>query len=117
MVGYNAQAAVDHKNKLIVAEDVTNEETDLRQLSGMAKQAKANLGVGKLEVVADTGYCTTAEVAQCEEHGHHGLRAQSRYQREHGAGIIWQKPFHLRPPKGCVCVSGGGGTDVPVQHL
>ena len=69
VVGYNAQAAVDHQNKLIVAEDVTNEETDLRQLSGMAKEAKANLGVGKLEVVADTGYCTTAQVAVCEQHG------------------------------------------------
>ncbi len=69
VVGYNAQAAVDHQNKLIVAEDVTNEETDLRQLSGMAKEAKANLGVGKLEVVADTGYCTTAEVVQCQEQG------------------------------------------------
>src|SRR5208282_4449210 len=45
VVGYNAQAAVDHQNKLIVAEDVTNEETDLRQLSGMAREAKANLGV------------------------------------------------------------------------
>ncbi len=45
VVGYNAQAVVDDKNKLIVAQDVTNEETDLRQLSGMAQEAKANLGV------------------------------------------------------------------------
>jgi len=69
VVGYNAQAVVDHQHKLIVAEDVTNEETDLRQLSGMAKQAKANLGVDQLEVVADTGYCTTAEVVQCQADG------------------------------------------------
>ena len=69
VVGYNAQAAVDHQNKLIVAEDVTQDETDLRQLSGMAKEAKANLAVGQLDVVADTGYCTTAEVAECQAHG------------------------------------------------
>ncbi len=69
VVGYNAQAVVDDKNKLIVAQDVTNEETDLRQLSGMAQDAKANLGVERLEGVADTGYCTTAEVAQCQEQG------------------------------------------------
>lgn len=68
VVGYNAQAVVDHKNKLIVADDVTNQETDLQQLSGMAKDAKANLNAGQLEVVADTGYCTTAQVAQCQEH-------------------------------------------------
>jgi transposase len=69
VVGYNAQAAVDHQHKLIVAEDVTNEETDLRQLSGMAREAKANLGVERLDVVADTGYCATAEVATCQQHG------------------------------------------------
>jgi transposase len=69
VVGYNTQAVVDHKNKLIVAQDVTNDETDLGQLSSMAQQAKANLGVEKLEVVADTGYCTTAEVATCQQYG------------------------------------------------
>jgi transposase len=69
VVGYNAQAAVDQKNKLIAAADVTNEETDLRQLGTMARQAQENLGVEKLEVVADTGYSTTAEVVKCEQHG------------------------------------------------
>jgi transposase len=69
VVGYNAQAVVDQKHKLIVAEDVTRDETDLGQLAGMAKAAKANLAVAQLEVVADTGYCTTAEVAECEAHG------------------------------------------------
>ena len=69
VVGYNVQTAVDEKNKLIAAADVTNEETDLRQLSGMAREAKANLQIDKLEVVADTGYSTTAEVVQCAEQG------------------------------------------------
>jgi hypothetical protein len=69
VVGYNAQAAVDHQNKLMVAQDVTNEETDLGQLSRMAQEAKANLGVEKLAVVADTGYCTSAEVVRSEEQG------------------------------------------------
>jgi transposase len=69
VVGYNVQAAVDDKNKLIAAADVSTEETDLRQLSGMARQAKENLGVDQLEVVADAGYSTTLEVAVCEQHG------------------------------------------------
>jgi transposase len=69
VVGYNVQTAVDEKNKLIAAADVTNEETDLRQLSGMAREAKEQLGVDRLEVVADAGYSTTAEVAVCEQHG------------------------------------------------
>ena len=69
VVGYNAQAAVDAQHKLIVAADVTNEETDLRQLSGMARQTKEALGVEQLEVVADTGYCSTSEVVTCQAHG------------------------------------------------
>jgi len=69
VVGYNAQAAVDAQHKLIVAADVTNEETDLRQLSGLARQTKETLGVEKLDVVADTGYCSTSEVVTCQAHG------------------------------------------------
>lgn len=69
IVGYNVQLAVDDKHKLLAAADVTNEENDLRQLSTLAVQAKENLGVEKLEVVADTGYCTTAQVVHCQEQG------------------------------------------------
>jgi transposase len=69
VVGYNVQAAVDQKNKLIVAANVTNEETDVRQLSGMAQQARENLAVEQLEVVADAGYSTTAEVVDCQQQG------------------------------------------------
>lgn len=69
VVGYNAQAAVDEKHKLIAAADVTNEETDVRQLSRIAIEAKANLGVEKLEVVADKGYANTSEVVRCQQAG------------------------------------------------
>jgi transposase len=69
VVGYNAQAVVDDKHKLIAAVDVTNDETDLGQLSSMALEAKANLGAEKLDVVADTGYRNTSEVVRCQDHG------------------------------------------------
>jgi transposase len=68
VVGYNAQAAVDAQHKLIAAADVTNDETDLQQLSEVARQAKENLGVEKLDVVADQGYCNNAQVSLCEQH-------------------------------------------------
>ncbi len=107
VVGYNAQAAVDHKNKLIVAEDVTNEETDLRQRSGMAKQAKANLGVGKLEVVADTGYCTTAEVAQCEEQGITAYVPKADTSANPAQGLYGKSRFTYDPQKDVyVCPAG-----------
>jgi transposase len=67
VVGFNAQAAVDAKHKLIAAADVTNEETDLQQLANVARQAKENLGSAKLEVVADRGYYNNSEVSACLE--------------------------------------------------
>jgi len=51
MVGYNAQMAVDARHKLIAADDVTNEVTDLHQLANVALEAKANLELKGAEVV------------------------------------------------------------------
>jgi transposase len=69
VVGYNAQVAVDAKHKLIAADDVTNEVTDLHQLADVALEAKANLELTRTEVVADTGYYNAAEVSRCLEGG------------------------------------------------
>jgi len=69
MVGYNVQAAVDTKHHLIVAHEVTNVGTDRSQLSTMAKRAKAALEADTLEVVADRGYFSSAEILACEEAG------------------------------------------------
>ena len=55
LVGYNAQVAVDAKNKLIVEHELTNAVTDQHQLSALALRTKQTLGVQALEVVADTG--------------------------------------------------------------
>jgi len=67
VIGYNAQSAVDDQHKLIVAEDVTNDGTDVQQLSHLALDAKETLGVEQLEVVADPGYYNNAEVSRCVE--------------------------------------------------
>ena len=69
VVGYNAQVAVDSKHKLIAAQDVTNEVTDLKQLANVALAAKENLEVKTAEVVADAGYYNAAEVDRCVEQG------------------------------------------------
>ena len=68
-VCYNAQIAVDPKHHLIVAQEVTNEVTDIEQLGPMALAAKAALGVETLEVAADAGYHNPAQVAICEANG------------------------------------------------
>jgi transposase len=69
IVGYNVQTAVDTKNHIIVAHEVTNVGTDRRQLSNMAEQARTEMGVETLDAVADRGYYTGEEILACEESG------------------------------------------------
>src|SRR6202007_2325632 len=69
IVGYNVQAAVDTRNHLIVADEVTNVGTDRHQLSNMAEQARTEMGVETLDAVADRGYYAGEEIRACEEAG------------------------------------------------
>lgn len=69
VAGYNVQIAVDEKHKLLIACEVTDEGNDLRQLEPMAKQAKQELGVETLNVVADTGYFNGQHIKACIEAG------------------------------------------------
>jgi hypothetical protein len=55
-VSYNMQTAVEAKNHLIVAADITNSPADQGQLYEMASQAKQQLGVDDITVLADKGY-------------------------------------------------------------
>jgi transposase len=67
VVGYNVQVAVDTEHHLIIAHEVTNSGSDRAQLANMATQAKAVLGVDKLEAVADRGYYSGEEIKACED--------------------------------------------------
>jgi transposase len=69
VVGYNAQLAVDAKHKLIAANEVTNDVTDYRQLANVALEAKANLELKQVQVVADRGYYNASEISRCTEQG------------------------------------------------
>ncbi len=69
IVGYNVQAAVDTEHHLIVAHDVTNVGSDRRQLANISSEAKTELAVEKLDVVADRGYFNSEEILACERAG------------------------------------------------
>jgi transposase len=69
MVGYNVQAAVDARHHLIVAHEVTNVGHDRGQLANMGAQAKAEMGVESLDVLADRGYFSGEEVLACDTLG------------------------------------------------
>ena len=68
-VCYNVQAAVDEKNKLILAYDVTNEVSDLRQLGNMAAKAQEALEKENIDMLADTGYYSAKEIKKCIDLG------------------------------------------------
>lgn len=107
VVGFNAQAAVDAQHKLIAAADVTNEVNDLQQLANMAKTTQENLGVAQLEVVADTGYCSTSEVVECERAGITPYVPQTDTSANTKAGLYGKSQFCYDAAKdGYVCPAG-----------
>lgn len=71
ITGYNCQSAVDEKNKLIVATDVTNENNDLHQINNMLEKVieeKNKLEIdNKMLVVADAGYYGEAEILAADK--------------------------------------------------
>lgn len=64
-VGYNVQASVDSKNKLLV-EYETGRVNDTHALAQMSIASKELLGVETMDVLADKGYHTGEELLQCE---------------------------------------------------
>jgi len=63
------QAAVDSKNHLIVNYLVTNEASDLNQLSGVAINAKETLGVEQIDCISDKGYYDFMQIKECVDNG------------------------------------------------
>jgi len=66
-VSYNVQIAVDDKHKLVADFAVTNEENDVNCLARLAQGAKQELAVERLQVCADRGYYSTAQIKECED--------------------------------------------------
>ncbi len=69
VAGYNVQAVVDDKHKLIVASEVVNDSSDVGQLHAMAKAAKDAIEAEALQVLADEGYYSSTELKACEDDG------------------------------------------------
>ena len=67
--GYNCQIAVDDKHKLIVAEDVVQDGNDTGQLEPMMTKASEAMDSEGLTGLADMGYCSGAQLQDCEEKG------------------------------------------------
>ena len=93
IVGYNVQTAVDTKNHLIVAHEVTNAGTDRDQLSSMAKQARTAMGTQEITAIADRGYYKGEEILACHEAGITALVPKSITSNNKAKGLFDKSKF------------------------
>jgi transposase len=93
IVGYNVQTAVDTKNHLIVAHEVTNAGTDRDLLSTMAKQARAAMGTQEITAIADRGYYKGEEILACHEAGITALVPKSFTSNNKAKGLFDKSKF------------------------
>jgi transposase len=106
-VSYNVQIVVDHKHKLVLEHEVTNEVTDQGQLSPMAKKAQEILGVQTLEVVTDRGYYNGEEVKACEQSGMTVYVPKPNNSSNLKRGLFTKEDFIYEPQKDCYrCPAG-----------
>jgi transposase len=66
-LAYNAQAVVDHDSDLVVAADVSGDETDHKQLVPMVETVHENCGRVAEQTVADAGYASGIQFEEAEK--------------------------------------------------
>jgi Transposase DDE domain len=79
--GYNAQAAVDQTNQIIVAHGLTQSMSDCPQLVPLVDGVRANLGRKPKEVSADAGYCSEGNLRALATRKIHAYIATGRAKR------------------------------------
>lgn len=87
---YNAQAAVDGANRLIVAADVGSCAADANELLPMVEAAERNTGAEAKRVLADSGYKSEQNLRRLEERGTNAYVALGKGERV---------PEHVDPSK------------------
>ena len=94
IVGYNVQTAVDTDHHLIVTHEVTNEGSDRRHLTRMAKQAKTELQAESVTVLADAGYYNGDELRACEDNSITAYVPHSATSHNKAKGQFDRSEFH-----------------------
>ena len=107
--GYDTQAAVDGDHQVIVAIGVSNQASDAVHLLPMLKRIEANTGQLPDALIADAGYCSSANLEACEEKGLRGLHLHQPAAARATAPSI---PGPGTPGPGC---PGPHGPQAPLQ--
>ena len=93
---YNAQAAVEGENQLVVGTGVTNSASDQGQLIPMIDAAAAALGDAPEQVLADAGYGNEEDLRELERRGIDGHVALAREGRAPARVDPQQHPARAR---------------------
>jgi len=95
--GYNAQAAVDAQEQIIVAQTLSNNGSDQAQLAPLLDGIKANLGGNPRELSADAGYCSAANLRTVSRRRIKSYIATGRQQHGNKSATAkrWAKPGSL----------------------
>jgi transposase len=80
--GYNCQGAVDGDHQIIVAVGVSNQASDQHHFIPMLERIVANTGQLPEKMIADAGYCSTANIEASEQRWLDSYLSTSR--QEHG---------------------------------
>ena len=99
IVGYNVRAAVDTKNHLIVAHELTNIGHDRSSLAAIANQVKEALQVTQLTVVADKGYYSGEQIKDCMDLGVTPIIPKCKTSSNRSSGLFDKNAFIYHPDK------------------
>ncbi len=100
--GYRAEVAIDKKEQIIVACDVTNKRTDYEQLIPLVEQVEANLpqvsAKKSVVITADSGYSSMERLRDLESKDYiDAYIPDAKYQgKQRGKRIDEDSPFHKK---------------------
>ena len=97
IVGYNVQTVVDAQHHLIATHEVTNQNNDRDFLTAMGTQARTEMGVEDLTVVADRGYYKSQEIKASEEAGLITYIPKSHTSNNKARGLFDKDDFRYLP--------------------
>lgn len=96
-VGYNIQAAVDAKNKLITTFEVINNSADQGQLYNLSSKSKSIFDVESIESLADKGYFEPSDLKKCEENQIICYVSKPSFHNSTGNSVYFSDKFKYNP--------------------
>lgn len=95
--GFNAQAMTDCESQVIVAQDVTQEENDFRQLGPMLERVEQQAGARPAKCIADAGYWSDENAALEDDDTELFIATAKSWKLK--KALAEQGPPRGRPPK------------------